>query len=1418
MIPVNTVVKFPHRSKRWVITGHNRSERNNAVAIAGSVRGSQVHGRADEEFEVLDEELHFVGVDAQGRWESYLWHMNQSGNTDKIINAPVTTGKTRKARPKEEVRAKKMKTREREAHEELFTARGIYSAIYRAVDESKDYELRSWLNDQDIGVLVAIIRNAMRGRKAKVHKQPPEPQKLRDLAEGMQAKIDDNLNPAIGQQNPTRRRAGIASNMVKYGWYLESIQHGLLALADNSEAGTLPEILWGVTTRKGLEHLHDRKEADLWIDRHDVNTLLEHTKNLKLKGIHRARRIVKLWEAQFGTPKKRIELTPESAGNLAILRKLGKKAGTLSRWEDVGESLTDFRRSLSMGLYDQKRWTLAREELHRLIDERGGKRPVPTKTEHEIRRREAELIGLRIPGFFATPEPVIERMLAAADIKAGMKVLEPSAGAGDIATAIKEAVPDVDLEVVEFNYGLRKILELKGLNCTGKDFLAFDGGPFDRIVMNPPFEKGADIDHVRRAYGMLKPGGRLVSIMGEGAFFRNGRKDRDFREWLEEVGGETEKNDEGAFKIGRFRTTGVHTRLVIVDKQEAQPEQSGLELGDEPAPAPKPEPPHPDPHAAPLYPVAPPMEEDVSEAPVDETEEGTQKKYQLRFRTRSGVPSKSGQSSWSTSLDRIKSEIGMCQAANRRKEYVIVDEDNEVVFVAPVPLPEAARHKATGAEVLKTVNLIAADPKAKVRYPFGERKEAAQEWAEFFRPRFVKRWLDLDVWNADAATEIAASKLQEEDLILTDWFTGTTIGDQISTYHYPATGSKGGRSIEQAEAWVKLAREYPGAVYPVFAKSLGMSISEKLDKAITQVSDDSRDLPWLTYLYLLNKGELVRAIAVGDVIRGLSEDVPPEKQDAASYLAKWLVALLKEHEQQHGKIQPLPEITPSPAPAPVPEKKKRSPSLPRADKFVEQLLADETADELLNREGSQPGYLEGLIEGITGPSSQYESSKWRSNYHAVKNRIIDRAEIEIRDREDEAMPLPPSPIPTPEPVTVIPEQKPDLTFHHSAERGTVIEGDTRTYKTAIKELRFRWYGKGKFWYRPKTIGAIKTNINIDWVRKVLEKAGATVRFDIHESSLQEALEAKADHLEELAEKYEGRSERSAAKSQSAYEREHAILDRMPMGQPIMVGHHSEKRHRGDLSRADSARRTYMKEEEKAGTYSNRAASAAAGAEVARRQALMVKEDRTEEEEEIVKAALEGQAKGVAAKEKRDGWRKKVARQLQRLKKDLGATGVRQQYNTVGTRGYWVRFKGDEWGIDVGIHNGSVDWGIIRGPRGHISPGVETDPKDVYLLILAGLKGVLEQRKKNREGNPSHDTPRVEPAGGKGYHVVVGNRKQTRNPVSFEDAHLLAKAHDLTHLLTASEHLRLDRLLEREWSSSAEEAEKQEDSYQSDLGI
>jgi hypothetical protein len=56
--------------------------------------------------------------------------------------------------------------------------------------------------------------------------------------------------------------------------------------------------------------------------------------------------------------------------------------------------------------------------------------------------------------------------------------------------------------------------------------------------------------------------------------------------------------------------------------------------------------------------------------------------------------------------------------------------------------------------------------------------------------------------------------------------------------------------------------------------------------------------------------------------------------------------------------------------------------------------------------------------------------------------------------------------------------------------------------------------------------------------------------------------ARADRLEEWA-------GTNSAKSSAAYAGAKRIADQIPMGQPILVGHHSERGHRRDIARIDS---------------------------------------------------------------------------------------------------------------------------------------------------------------------------------------------------------------------------------------------------------
>lgn len=169
-----------------------------------------------------------------------------------------------------------------------------------------------------------------------------------------------------------------------------------------------------------------------------------------------------------------------------------------------------------------------------------------------------------VPQLFETPQALAEQVIEAADIYPGQRVLEPSAGLGGLLDPLMDFV-DIELVAIEINQDLaqRLVAQYPENDIRCADFLECNGdlGTFDRIVMNPPFAKEADIRHVTQATKFLKPGGKLVAIMSAGVTFREDRTTREFREMVAAHGGTIKPLAPGAFKASG---TGVNAALVVI--------------------------------------------------------------------------------------------------------------------------------------------------------------------------------------------------------------------------------------------------------------------------------------------------------------------------------------------------------------------------------------------------------------------------------------------------------------------------------------------------------------------------------------------------------------------------------------------------------------------------------------------------------------------------------------------------------------------------------------------------------------------------------------------------------------------------------------------------------------------------------------
>lgn len=189
--------------------------------------------------------------------------------------------------------------------------------------------------------------------------------------------------------------------------------------------------------------------------------------------------------------------------------------------------------------------------------------------------------------FVPTPEKIVNLMIQElGEVKATDRVLEPSAGYGHIAEALVRKTPLTPnkIDVIEPLEPFRKVLHQKGFNLVSYNILDYKPNEqYDKIIMNPPFDNGADILHTLHCYSLLKPKGKLVVILPENDFipprksgykkwmkdwFNNGEV-KEINEYLHNL---LETNESKVIKLGNaFKASDVpddvKTRLVVITKK-----------------------------------------------------------------------------------------------------------------------------------------------------------------------------------------------------------------------------------------------------------------------------------------------------------------------------------------------------------------------------------------------------------------------------------------------------------------------------------------------------------------------------------------------------------------------------------------------------------------------------------------------------------------------------------------------------------------------------------------------------------------------------------------------------------------------------------------------------------------------------------
>lgn len=168
--------------------------------------------------------------------------------------------------------------------------------------------------------------------------------------------------------------------------------------------------------------------------------------------------------------------------------------------------------------------------------------------------------------FFATPAIWAGRLVELADIEEYDMILEPSAGQGAIIKAIQAKHNNLVhyCELMELNRGI--LAGIPNTKPLTDNFLTFARsasfhGMFHKILANPPYSKNQDIIHIKAMHRLLAEGGKLVSFASKHWQFASGKKEADFRKWLNDL-----DHDVIEVPAGEFKESGtmIPTCIIVI--------------------------------------------------------------------------------------------------------------------------------------------------------------------------------------------------------------------------------------------------------------------------------------------------------------------------------------------------------------------------------------------------------------------------------------------------------------------------------------------------------------------------------------------------------------------------------------------------------------------------------------------------------------------------------------------------------------------------------------------------------------------------------------------------------------------------------------------------------------------------------------
>jgi len=183
-----------------------------------------------------------------------------------------------------------------------------------------------------------------------------------------------------------------------------------------------------------------------------------------------------------------------------------------------------------------------------------------------------------------------------------------------------------------------------------------------------------------------------------------------------------------------------------------------------------------------------------------------------------------------------------------------------------------------------------------------------------------------------------------------------------------------------------------------------------------------------------------------------------------------------------------------------------------------------------------------------------------------------------------------------------------ITLTHTPADGTLVDGTARGDGAGeiLKVHGFRWSSRIGCWYLPHSRDHAPKLDVITRTANALRAANfdLVVEVDTLPRDAQAAEDDRTHRMSSRAERLDELADRAQADSDDAETRAREISARIPFGQPILVGHHSEARHRRDLDRIDKLHRAEFESHQAANELA-RKAEASRAAEALRKNPLAV---------------------------------------------------------------------------------------------------------------------------------------------------------------------------------------------------------------------